>query len=596
MADTPQDEVPNQVAQVQPDIRAPANLTPADFGASVGQAVEEAGGRFQREEVWANQSAVMAATNQLSDYTNQTVYDAKTGIAHQELGADAPGAVKGVLDDHAAKISEINDGLSNDAQRKMFAAHAAEHMRGVDRSLNGYEAEQMHGYNNQQTEAFVKNTSLAAIRASMDPAPAAGAPDPVKVRVEQVRAAIQLQASANHQAPALTELQVNNAISGIHQGVVEQQISAGQIGRAQSYFDANKDEIDPREARRLSDTLTLAQDRDQSLSLAHSVFLDPKTGDPRNPIDIEASVSKAAGDNTKLYDNTMRRVNELGVIYKNGQEAMQQQAAQRANQVIDKTRGDMTKVDPNDLQIMGYANRKSLEKYSEQLTSGQLTPDNSETFQVLSKFAGQAAADPNAMLPSPYGPPTTLAKMNPNVYRADMSDKNFAQLLGWIKEAQGKKTSGGDDMGLSGQMTKAQIFNNALASANIPKPELFDKQGKPNQTPEAKQYIRLSQIVEARMEADGGWAKVGGTGLRKILNEELANITVNTNRNDHSHIPGSVTEVKHQFELEPEGKVYSSREIPADKLDEIKRAATENGGTITEARLVNAYNNSLNRQ
>jgi len=372
MADTPQDNVPSQVSQVQPDIRAPANLTPADFGASIGQAVEEAGSKFQREEVWANQAAVMRATNTLSDFTNQTVYDAKTGVVHQDLGSDAPGAVKSVLDDHVAKISEINDNLNNDAQKQMFAAHAQEHMRGLDRSLNGYEAEQMTRANNQQTEAYVKNTSQSAVRAGLEPPPAAGIPDPVKVRIGQVAQAIQLQGNANHQPQAFIDLQKNNAISAIHAGIVDAQLANNNYSGASAYYDANKGAINEPEASRLQNALK-SQDLDnqaQQLQRRYAINDDgtmatrsqflAKIDDPNN---------KDLVDNAKLYDKVAERGERHFVMAAQADRADRDQVMQIIGKGIEKSQGaadPQSLVLPSDYQKLDYDERHAMDNLKNQ--------------------------------------------------------------------------------------------------------------------------------------------------------------------------------------------------------------------------------------
>ena len=538
MPEVPQDSLPNVLPQPEQAPREQANLTANDFGAQIGEAAEYAGKLAQREQVWANQAEVTKAANQLSDYTNQKVYDPKTGIAHQQLGADAPQAVNDTLTDHTAKISEIRNGLQNDNQKVMFDRMSAEHMRGLTRSLYGYEAGQQTTANKEQDAAFQSNTATDAVRLATNGAPRPPGPDPVQHRIDLVEASIRDAGARDHEPPAYIDMQVAKATGNIHSQIVDRLATDGNTAGAQDYFNTNKAAIGAipggegtREVDRLTRTLKIADTRDQSIQQSHAMLMDPDTGKPRDAEQYEALAygQYLKDGNSQVYDATVQRGHMLRAQYTDAERAKMTTAYDAGSAQLEASHGDLEKVDCGiRVQIDSDPKIKAaFELQAKNIANNKTMPRNGPEFTGIMDFIARSKADPDATL-CDGGP--KISGIQFERYQSTMTADEYAEVRRAYREILSQKPAQGS--GLSDSATINRHLETALEDAGMNKPKLFDMDGNAIHNDKTAAYIDLRRTITQDIENHGG--------IKKLGEDKLHDLVV-------SHLADSVKTIQHSF-------------------------------------------------
>lgn len=117
------------------------SASPAEFGAGVGEGLEQAASHVQQMQDRADRSAVMALNTQATNTKNQLLFDPQNG-AFGKLGANAinlPGSYEPQFDEAMQKIGQ---GAANPRQQQAFQQHAADERNQFSLLLNRHEYEQ----------------------------------------------------------------------------------------------------------------------------------------------------------------------------------------------------------------------------------------------------------------------------------------------------------------------------------------------------------------------------------------------------------------------------------------------------------------------
>lgn len=156
----PQDQLSDVIATPQGAAHFTADVP---YATPIADAVSYAGDLSDRLQENANQSAVIAANNQLEALDNEQLYHPKTGLLNQQLGQDAPAAADKTLATYDAKRSAIREGLGNDAQKAAFDRSSGEHLRTVQRQVYSYEHAQHEAWDSANVTASVTNAQAQAV-------------------------------------------------------------------------------------------------------------------------------------------------------------------------------------------------------------------------------------------------------------------------------------------------------------------------------------------------------------------------------------------------------------------------------------------------
>lgn len=156
----PQDQLPDVIDQPAAPVQLGANVSDANPVAQAGHGVADL---LYKEQMQADQTAALKATNQLADLDNEKLYHPERGLLNQNLGSSAPKAADKVLTDYGEERSKIRTGLTSDRQRDAFDQASMEHMRTVRRQVWSYELGQQKQAEAQTYAGAMENAHTAAV-------------------------------------------------------------------------------------------------------------------------------------------------------------------------------------------------------------------------------------------------------------------------------------------------------------------------------------------------------------------------------------------------------------------------------------------------
>lgn len=302
----------DQVTSVGPQVQPTANLTPdAPMSSPVGDAAERAGDVFQKEQYWANHAAAIDAQNQFQSLDNDKLYHPQTGLLNQNLGSpDETGkASEQTLTDYRQKMSEINAGLSNDAQRAMFQRMASEHLNTVQRQVYGYENQQYKRWDGENVTAAVKNSQVAAVNTyTLPDEPGQGSA--LQHQVDKQESLIVDYGRRNGLPQTAIDLQLSQSKSATYAGVADDALSKGNTGYVTKLLSEHGDDILPEQRDRLRKALETTDTNNQAQQIANGYLAPDKDGTKPTYADAVAKLTSdpALKDNADLYDRVAGRV------------------------------------------------------------------------------------------------------------------------------------------------------------------------------------------------------------------------------------------------------------------------------------------------
>ncbi len=323
LADIPQDQVQVQPT-VQPGVELPANASPDAFGATVGQALEggaEVVTKLQHDAVsLANMAVAQDNQNKLADFESQRLYDPKTGVLNQKLGANAPGAVDKTLADHQKLTDDIAAGLSNDAQKAQFERLSGEHQRQMRRTLYAYENHEVNRWQDETSTANTTNHLNAMARN----------PEDVEGNVEHIarmRANAQADGERHGLPPEMIKSEVDSAAAAGHFTVIKSLVDGDHAGMAKSYFDKYRDELDAKTLGPAEAMLKTVTEHDEARSIADDITA--KNKDRTNLLGEEDQTKPPVGLESQLAELDNRKIKNTAVYDQVKQRLMQNDRDQR---------------------------------------------------------------------------------------------------------------------------------------------------------------------------------------------------------------------------------------------------------------------------
>lgn len=299
----------SEVSDVAPQVQPSAQLTPNVSGDNpVAAATEYAGQLALREERFADQAAVVAANNQMTDLDQEKLYHPKTGLLNQNLGQDAPEAATKTLADYEAKRSAIREGLGNDRQKTMFDRTSGEHIRTVQRQVYSYEHQQYQAWDSSNVSATVANSQAQAVATyglPHDP----GQGDPIDHQVEKQVATLKDYGQRAGWSAEETQLKVSQAKSATYAGIIDDMLAKGNTAGAQSLLDTHGMDILPPQRDQAIRALRTTSEGNEAQAEANAGLAPSKDGvRPTRAVFFDwLNQNPKLQGNAKLYDEVARR-------------------------------------------------------------------------------------------------------------------------------------------------------------------------------------------------------------------------------------------------------------------------------------------------
>lgn len=521
--------------------------------ARVGFSMYDAIQREERDA--ADETALLTAKNQLADWKAQTLYDPNAG-AFTKKGKDAFGLPEDVATSYRDAVGTIGQGLTTDKQQRKFQEFAANEWQSVDIQVRRHVYQEIQGYRDGELKSAIGNMADDAIRNYQDPVL-------VGKNLGQIEEAIRSNAPAMGLGPEAIDEQLRAVRSGVHVGVINQLLANDQSGKAQSYFDAVKDQIKGDQQDNLAKALETSGLRKQAQTIADTVST-------AGTLSEQLAKVRDMNLDPKLRDEVEGRLEHTAAIVDRAQREAEERTMRGAYDVLDKT-GDVTKIPAADWAGFSGGTRSALLSYADKRTRGVQPDTDYPTYYGLL----QKAADDG----------TGFMGLNLLNYRAKLDDGAFKQLADLQMHLKMQDKNSVDKV-LGGFRSKSELIDDTLTLYGI------DPKSKPD-TAEGKAIAQLRRMVDERVDA------AQATGV-KVTNTEVQN-ALDTIMGQSVGTPGSwwgllpfssqtfFSSQKRLIDLQP-------TDVPADMRPSIERALRDSGRPVTDATVLDTYMNILIRR
>lgn len=499
------------------------------------------------EKQKADQVRVTEATDQTLQLKNRMFWDPKNGVMSKK-GKDAFGASETYLAEFDKQSAEIENSLSNSAQKAAYAEVKRRNRLELQTEIEKYSFLEGQKYQGEVAEAgLISHRDDAVLNYAQ--------PGKVQSSIENQKTIIAQQAIREGRSPEWVKLKTEEASSKTHSSVIQRMLSTGNDQMADKYFQEHKGEIDGGDIANVEKALEEGTLRGNAQRETDKIVASTKT--------LQQALEETRKiEDPKLRDETNSRVKTYYAEKKMAENDAKEDAYINATNIIEKTK-NFDNVPPHLLTNMSPSERTSLRTYADNLREGKKpVTDWGEYYN----FKSMASA-----------PQTQNKFMQTNLmeYRNQLGDTEFKELINLQTQMRNGDTSA--QKTIDGYRTDAVIVNDALTSAG------FDPSPKPG-TDEAKSVARFRRMVDekiARQQAATG---------KKATNQEIQSIV------DTMMVEG-ITEKgwfmdsrKRLFELEPGESIEIGQEdIPPSEQAKIKQALQKRGLPVTSENMVKLF-------
>lgn len=528
--------------------KADTARTIGDFGGMVARIGVERYTKIQDEaKQQADQTALLAASNQLSDWKNQALFDPEHG-AFTKQGKDAMPLPEQIKTGFDQATGAIEKGLASDEQRLAFARLKSQEWQSVDLQVRRHVSGEMQQYQAGELKGLVENSINSAIQ---------NAADPKMVDVELTKAVSAIQTNGPHLGlgPAAIQAQVAAVQSQTHVGVIHQLLAREKTQEAQIYFDAKKSQI----AGDKQDDLVKALDegtlRGQGQKQSDAIILAGGT------LTEQREKAKAI-DNPKLRDEVTSRLEHNAAVTDRAQAEAEQADMKHAYDILDHT-ANIAKIPPALWTSFTGPERAGMTAYARMKAKGEPVETDPATFYGLMQKAGDD--------------PAAFAKENLLAYRHKLDESDFKQLAGLQLSVKNSDRKASENV-LGEFRTRGQLLDDTLTLHGI------DPTAKPN-TPEGQSIAQLRRMVDQRVETlQGGGKKATNQDIQSEIDGLLSQSVM---------IPGSWWNIfpggKPFFDQQKRLLDMTPADIPAADRTQIIDALRKRNRPVSDATILDLY-------
>lgn len=537
-----------------PGARLDVRVTPADFGAGIGEVLQKVGADlWEKEAQKADETAVMAAVGQLKAYTNGKLYDPNNGVLNKR-GKDAIGVTESAQVEYDDKISEIEGSLlSNDRQKSAYRRQATAMRGDFDLTLQRHVATEIRNYDKEEFSNFIKSSQDRAALNYRDPML-------VAAETESIRQEALKFARRNGLGPQWAERFTSDTVSATHVAVIDRMLANNQDSLAREYYKVVAPALTGVDATRVEKAVQAGVLRGESQRKADEIL----AGNP-DRADINARVRKI--DNPELRDAVQQRVDAELARRDQAQRDDQENVMTAMATMID--RGALVHNLKGQLswQNLTVAQRSSLEAYARARERGENIQTDWSTYYELTTMAATTATQDKFM------------KTNLLQYRDKLGDAEFKQLV----QIQGALRSRDDRQDtkllLNGMRTTKQIVDDSLAAVNI------DPTPKPG-SDASKRVAQFRRIIDEKIIA---FKKANNREPNDTEVQELVDSLLVKGKVKGSGLIFDDTALA--FEADPNKLfVVSIKDVPPNEVTKIRQALTRAGRPVTDADVLKLYN------
>ncbi len=588
----PTNSLPEGAPQVQPGSGFTPNVSPAAFGAGIGQAVEgvasEARHMAWMDKRYMDQEAVADARTQVGLKRLQILKDPQTGLLDQNITDPDKlhSAADKAISDFDVHVSEAASGLTNDRQRAQFEKGMREERYAMTGAVRGWEMQQGNRIATSKMTAGVKLEQQSAAALYDTPAISVQgdegtdwhvAPfnrvDPVAQSIDRQKTLIQATGEHLHWTPEQIQEAKAKAVNDTHVGVMRSMLVPGKDAtQAADYFKAHQGEMfDDATKDTLGKAVAAASLQQQSGAIVHDLMYDDH-GQQRPEADILDSMAddkRLTGDE-KLSAAVEAQVSRKLRLHKEATNEAQTNTYNALWNMMPQAGFDMSRLPAEAVQSIKPEQQKQLQEYA---NNPRLAPDGSDAYYRL--LPQLVKAKNNATDADPDGLRSAI-----QAARGSLSNNDYRKLMdGWSEVAGGGTPAG--KKGLEIASTKEEILKDAV---------------KGRSTDDAND---LRRMADKMVEAQGGWEKVGTAGYQKIMDGLVINQAQERPATFWERPIGSwfgATEKPDQpaFKTIPEGHAFAPAQIPPVQRVQITSLLRARGiAQPTDEQILTTYNAGL---
>ncbi len=503
-----------------------------------------------RERNAANQTALIAADNRLSDWRIRRLYDPQNGALAQK-GKDALPLPEQIREEFDHVANEIEAGLTNDEQRSAFTRLRSQSWQGVNMEVRRHTFQEMQEYRTTELKTLITNSVNAAQHVAHDP-------KLVQVELSKATTAITNIGPAMGLGPEAIETQVRAVTSQTHVSVISQLLADDQDQAASAYFDATRGQIEGEKLDEVTRALEEGSLRGQAQRAADAIIRAGGT--------LREQLDKAKAFDAKLRDQIEQRVEHNAVVEDRAQREATETAMRQGYDLIDRT-NDVSAIPP--AQWMSYSGetRSAMIHYAKLRAAGTPIQTDLPTFYALMTQAGED--------------PQTFLRQNLLNYRHKLDDTEFKQLSGLQLSIRNRDRAAAE-RDLAGFRTKSEIIDDTLSQYGI------NPRAKAT-TAEGKAIANLRRLLDQRIDVlQSEGKKVTNVEIQAGLDQILGTQVT---------VPGSF------WNIFPGGKPFRDErrraidltidDVPTDRRDKIEQRLRTRGLPVTDATILDWYIDAL---
>lgn len=411
------------------------------------RALGDVGKFFAAEKLKADSLAYQDARNQAKKAYNDLLYGNKEigeAGAFSKKGKDALGLNEEYIQKYRESTDQIYDGLSNQTQKQAFDRARQEIGIELDETLQKYSFKERASYDDEVTQASIKNSFDDAVTNYLNP-------ERVQQAIDEQHAVLIDNAKRNGVSPEKLSLDMADNESKTRTGVVTRMLNSNQDIAAQEYFNQHKDRFTGQDSAALEKALEVG-----SLLGKSQRNVDAMLG--KKLTESQAIKEAAKIEDPKERQATEDRIssyfNRQNAAEKATQEALFENAAKIAEQTL-----DYDQIPKDSLAKMSASQRAALKK----LASGDEIRTDQATWAMLYEMGSVPATRDKFLKTDLYQ------------YKTKLSPADFQELQKFKHGLRKEDPSALEQAATTGE--RNQVINQTLAAFDIdptPKPGSSD--------------------------------------------------------------------------------------------------------------------------
>lgn len=501
----------------------------------------------QAEIEKANQVISMDLDLKLSELQTDLMYNKDSGALNKK-GRDAFGTVDTVKMDWDLGVKELEKGLSNDRQKKLFRDNVNRRFSNINKSLKMHISKESLDFDNKTTQAYIANSKNEALENYYNS-------EAVDESVERQRAAIQAHVERNGLPSEVKKQMIESAQSETYAGVITRILDGGADLEASAYYQKNKHLLNAKDQRSIEKQLEVGNLLGETQRATDDIFL--KGDDPKQALDRARKI-KDPKLRAEVVRSVKNRISENRML----EQQDLKDNFDKAFEVVESTKS-MSSIPSSIISKLSLQGKQALERRVQQLIAGKPVRTNLSTYYNLELMAS-----------SPKTRDKFLNK-NLNELRDQLNDsdfKHFAKIQSDMVSGKGESNKF-----LDGIQTKSSIINETLNALEMP----HGTRASAEENMRVSQFRRMIDSEVVKRQSDTG---------KKVSNEELRQIV--------DHFAKEVVVGKKYLFFDDTKRVFQvkANDIPDESYQKYSDILKSKGKAVTEDNILKLHIRVLKSQ